>query len=71
MGLPTFTRGRGGFKGDVAEFAFGRAQYRWQLLKKITDPDGPIVHSNVNVSADTAVELPAASIVVPRGKIGD
>jgi hypothetical protein len=60
-----------GFKGDVAESAFGRAQYRWQPLKKIADPDGPIVHSSVNASTDTAFELPAASIVVLRGKIGD
>lgn len=59
------------FKGEVAEAVFGSAQYRWQPLKKIADPDGPIVRSNVDAKADTAFELPAASIVVLRGRIGD
>ena len=59
------------FKGEVAEAVFGSAQYRWQPLKKIADPDGPIVRSNIDAKADTAFELPAASIVVLRGRIGD
>jgi hypothetical protein len=41
----------------VAE-SFGRA-----------DPDGPILHAEQDVSADTAYELPAASVVVIRGNI--
>jgi hypothetical protein len=40
-------------------------------VKKIADPDGPIVRSNVNANSDTAFELPSASIVVLRGRIGD
>ena len=33
------------------------------------DPDGPIVYARQNVSVDTDYELPAASVVVIRGKI--
>jgi hypothetical protein len=33
------------------------------------DPDGPISHSKENVARDTAYDLPAASVVVIRGKI--
>ncbi len=32
------------------------------------DPDGPIVRSTVNAAAETMYELPAASVVVIRGK---
>jgi len=35
----------------------------------MADPDGPILHVKQNVSADTAYELPAASVVVIRGDI--
>jgi len=41
----------------VAE-SFGRA-----------DPDGPVLHTEQNVSADSTYELPAASVVVIRGNI--
>lgn len=41
----------------VAE-TFGRA-----------DPDGPVLHAEQNVSANTTYELPAASVVVIRGNI--
>ena len=34
------------------------------------DPDGPIVHASQNGAADTWYEVPAASIVVIRGKVG-
>jgi hypothetical protein len=33
------------------------------------DPDGPIVHDKVNAGKDTLYELPAASVVVIRGKM--
>jgi hypothetical protein len=33
------------------------------------DPDGPILRSNQNVAKDTLYDLPAASVVVIRGKI--
>jgi hypothetical protein len=59
------------FRGQVAESLFGSAQYKWQALKKIADPDGPIIHSNVNANSSTEFDLPAASIVVLRGKIGN
>lgn len=58
------------FEGTVAESVFGRDQYQWQGLKKIADPDGPIAHSSINANSNTEFELPAASIVVLRGKIG-
>jgi len=33
------------------------------------DPDGPITHSSINASGETYFEVPAASIVVLRGKL--
>jgi len=39
--------------------------------KGMADPGGPIVRRTENVDKDTAYDLPAASIVVVRGKIGD
>lgn len=33
------------------------------------DPDGPIAHSTVNAGKDTMYDLPAASVVVVKGKI--
>jgi F5/8 type C domain len=56
------------FSGAVTESIFGRAQYQWQPLKNLADPDGPIVHSTVKADPDTQFELPAASIVVLRGR---
>jgi hypothetical protein len=60
---------RAAFNGEVAEAVFGSAQYRWQPLRKVADPDGPIVRSNIRANADTFFELPPASVVVLRGKI--
>jgi hypothetical protein len=34
------------------------------------DPDGPIVHASLNAAKDTMFDLPAASVVVIRGKVG-
>ena len=34
------------------------------------DPDGPIAHNEMNATKDTAYELPAASVIVVRGKVG-
>jgi len=34
------------------------------------DPDGPIAHSTSNASSETWYEIPGASIVVLRGKLG-
>ncbi len=33
------------------------------------DPDGPVAHSKLNAGKDTIYELPAASVVVVRGKL--
>ena len=33
------------------------------------DPDEPILHIQENVSADTAYDLPAASVILIRGNI--
>jgi hypothetical protein len=38
--------------------------------KGYADPDGPILHASEDGSAGTAYEVPAASIVVLRGKVG-
>ena len=55
--------------GPVKSAVFGRAQYVWQPLKKIADPDGPAVRSELHVNPATLFELPAASITVLRGKL--
>jgi hypothetical protein len=34
------------------------------------DPDGPVLHIKQNAGTDTSYDLPPASIVVIRGKIG-
>jgi hypothetical protein len=34
------------------------------------DPDGPIVHTTLTSQKDTMYDLPAASVVVIRGRIG-
>jgi hypothetical protein len=34
------------------------------------DPDGPMVHANLTAAKDTMYNLPPASVVVIRGKIG-
>ena len=41
-----------------------------QTSKGWADPDGPIVHAKLAAAKDTLYELPAASVVVIRGKIG-
>jgi hypothetical protein len=34
------------------------------------DPDGPVLHTTQTVGPDTSFDLPAASVVVVRGKVG-
>jgi hypothetical protein len=34
------------------------------------DPDGPILHATQKAAPDSMYDLPAASVVVIRGKIG-
>jgi F5/8 type C domain len=38
--------------------------------KGMADPDGPILHSQKTAGKDTTFDLPAASVIVIRGKIG-
>jgi hypothetical protein len=40
------------------------------LSKGTADPDGPVMHSKQTAVKDALYELPAASVVVVRGKIG-
>ena len=57
------------FSGEVQEVTFGSAQYVWRPLQNAADPDGPPVRSQIRADSTTTYELPAASIVVLRGKI--
>jgi hypothetical protein len=38
--------------------------------KGTADPDGPVMHSKQTGGKDALYDLPAASVVVIRGKIG-
>jgi hypothetical protein len=58
------------FTGTIDVLTFGRAQYNWDPLRKVADPDGPAVTSKSMAGANTEFELPAASVVVLRGNIG-
>lgn len=40
------------------------------MTKGTADPDGPVLHSGQNGGKDAWYDLPAASVVVIRGKIG-
>jgi hypothetical protein len=40
------------------------------ITKGTADPDGPVMHSRQSVGKDAWYDLPAASVVVIRGKIG-
>jgi hypothetical protein len=57
------------FAGAVDMLTFGRTQYNWDPLRKVAAPDGPPVMSKIVAGADTHFELPAASIVVLKGKM--
>jgi hypothetical protein len=39
------------------------------ITKGTADPDGPVLHSRQNGGKDVWYDLPAASVVVVRGKI--
>jgi hypothetical protein len=62
-----------GFAGPVDVITFGAAQYQWHAAPNggHADPDGPSAHSTVNANATTKFTLPAASITVLRGKLGN
>ena len=59
------------FAGDVDLITFGSAQYQWHpdINNGTADPDGPPTCSKITAAADTAFELPSASITILRGAI--
>jgi len=59
------------FAGDVDLITFGSAQYQWHpdMNNGTADPDGPPTCSKITAAADTAFELPSASITILRGAI--
>jgi hypothetical protein len=60
-----------GFLGPVTAVTFGAAQYTWRPREGRPDPDGPPVRATITAGPNTTYTLPAASVVVLRGKIGD
>jgi len=63
------TRRDTSFAGTVDSFTFGSAQYRWDPLRKLADPDGPVLKTQITASRDSPFTLPAASVVVLRGSL--
>ena len=61
------------FTGRVDRIAFGDAEYQWhpEGTGGRADPDGPPSKSTVTGGAEALYQLPKASIVVLRGRIGD
>jgi hypothetical protein len=64
------TRRDTSFTGAVDMLTFGSAQYRWDPLKKLADSKGPAKSSITLDGTNKMIELPAASVLVLRGKIG-
>ena len=60
------------FAGQVDRITFGAAQYQWHAdgANGQADPDGPPSKSTVAGGPETLYQLPKASIVVLRGRIG-
>jgi hypothetical protein len=61
--------GVGYFSGPLTVKTFGKAQYQWHPGTLTADPDGPIATATITGDANSAVELPASSIVVLRGNV--
>jgi hypothetical protein len=59
----------GSFSGSVDTLTFGSAQYHWDPLRKIADPDGPVLKSRITGDRSSSFQLPAASLVVVRGSM--
>jgi hypothetical protein len=59
------------FAGPVSTTTFGRAQYHWHPDAKggSADPDGPAAKGSIAANAETAFDLPAASMSVFRGNL--
>jgi hypothetical protein len=70
------TFGRNQYQWHPAETRFmAHAEHAAELevvanTKGMADPDGPVMHSRQNGGKDAWYDLPAASVVVIRGKIG-
>jgi len=60
------------FSGKVDRIIFGAAEYQWHgdRASGHADPDGPPSKSSVTGGAETLYQLPKASIIVLRGKLG-
>jgi hypothetical protein len=58
------------FLGSVEAVTFGREQYVWHPAQKVADPDGPPLRAEVHGDSNTSFNLPAASVVVLRGRLG-
>jgi F5/8 type C domain len=65
-------KGNKSFSGTVAISTFGKAQYQWHPNRKqgYADPNNPPAKSSLKMDDSTAVELPAASLTVLRGRLG-
>ena len=61
------------FSGRVDRITFGSAEYQWHAegTGGRADPDGPPSRSTVTGGAEALYQLPKASIIVLRGRIGD
>jgi hypothetical protein len=59
--------------GPADLISFGSAQYQWHPKERegYPDPAGPAVRSTATARADTALELPTASVTVVRGRVGE
>ena len=51
---------------------FGAVQYQWHPdgVNSWANPDGPAVKSSITADGQTLFELPKASMMVIRGKVG-
>jgi hypothetical protein len=60
------------FAGPVERITFGKEQYVWHSAMRdgYADPDGPAAHSTLPAGTQE-FELPAASMTVLRGRIGE
>jgi len=61
------------FAGNVDRIVFGAAEYQWHPngLKGSANPDGPPSKSTATGGSGALYQLPKASIIVLRGRIGD
>ena len=60
-------------QGPVTFITFGKAQYQWHPNRKLgyANPDGPPASSTLVGGKDATYTLPAASLTVIRGRLGN